>query len=103
MFSARWQKSESSMKLKTPKGSEITARIKAAADCQLGAHLKLSEISEGNRRYVACAACGGRWLVPERDSSACRPKFHVAIDGDGYCENGATNYFNADGSVTDRI
>lgn len=91
------------MKLKTAKRSEMTARIKAAADSQLGAHVKLSTILEGSRWYVVCAACGGQWSVSGGDSPSCRPKFCVVIDGDGYCENGATNYFNAEGSVTERI
>jgi hypothetical protein len=91
------------VKLKTPKGSKITARIKAAADLQLGAHVKPSVIFGCRRWYILCAACGGRWSVSERDSSARRPEFYVIVNGDDYCENGATNYFNAEGNVTERF
>jgi len=91
------------MKVKTAKGSEMRARIKAAADFQLGAHVKLSVNFGDSRWYVVCAACGAQWSVSETDSSARRPSFWVVIDGDDYCKDGATNYFNAEGNVTMRI
>lgn len=91
------------MRLKTAKGSEAAARIKAAADLRLGAHGKLSVVVGGSRLYVVCVACDGRWLVRKRDGPAQRPQFLAVIDGDGYCEDGATNYFDADGNVAVRI
>jgi hypothetical protein len=87
----------------TAKGSKIKARIKAAADFELDAHVKLSVISGGSRWYVICSVCGGLWSGSERDWSTHRVRFSVVVDGDDYCEVGATNYFDADGSVTVRI
>lgn len=85
--------------------SEISERITAAADRLLGHHVGLLAIFEHSRLGITCLVCRGRWTVvnAERPRSGDGLGLMLTTDGDGYCEEGATNYFDANGKVTQRI
>jgi hypothetical protein len=92
------------MKLSGTNTPEIITGIKAAADSLLDAHVDLALVFQHGRWGVACFVCGGRWAVVDAESG---PRVGIDVrmvaDGDGYCENGATNYFNSEGNVTKRM
>ncbi len=85
--------------------SEISERIKAAANRLLGHHVGLSAIFEHSRLGITCLECGGRWAVVDAEGPHSRQGLDLMLttDGDGYCEGGATNYFDSNGNVTKRI
>jgi hypothetical protein len=85
--------------------SEISERIKAAANRLLGHHVGLVAIFEQGRLGISCLECGGRWTVVDAEGLDSRHGLDLilTIDGDGYCEEGATNYFDSNGMVTHRI
>ncbi|MCU1270812.1 MAG: hypothetical protein JWN74_2106 [Acidobacteriaceae bacterium] len=67
--------------------------IKSITGSELSSHIELAVVSEGGRRWVVCSVCGGRWSV----------KFSQVDAGDGYCEQGATNYYKSDGKLLRRV
>lgn len=84
--------------------SEISARIKAS-NRPLGHHVGLLAIFEHGRLGVSCQVCGGRWMVMDGNEQRSGPCLDLMMttDGDGYCEEGATNYFDSEGTVQQRI
>ena len=84
---------------------EINERIKAVMDRLLTAHVALSPAFKHNRWWIICHECGARWAVVHRapPGSAEGLDLELVTDGDGYCEEGATNYFDSEGNVTKRM
>ncbi len=85
--------------------SEISERIKAAANRVLGHHVRLLAIFEHDRLGITCLVCGGRWSVVDAEGprSGHGLKLMLTADGDRYCEEGATDYFDSNGRVVQRI
>jgi hypothetical protein len=85
--------------------SEISERIKAAANRQLGHHVRLVATFEQRRLGIACLECGGGWTVAGAEGADHRHGLNLTptTSGDGYCEEGATNYFDSSGIVTHRL
>jgi hypothetical protein len=73
---------------------KLTARecVKSAAESDLGAHVELRVVSEVGHWWVTCTMCGSRWSV----------EFSQVDAGDGYCVEGATNYYGSDGKLVKR-
>lgn len=85
--------------------SEISERIKDAANRLLGHHARLVATFEQGQLGITCRECGGQWTIADsqgRGSRHCLDLMPTA-DGDGYCEEGATNYFDSNGLVTHRL
>jgi len=82
----------------------ISEQINAAADRLLGHHVDLVAVFRRSRLGITCLVCGGRWAVmdTDRSSSSDNLKLRLTTDGDGYCEEGATNYFDSNGRITRR-
>lgn len=93
------------MRLNEISTSEISASIKATAERLLGHHVGLSAILDHGRLGITCLVCGGRWesVEAERPRSGDDLDLMLTTDGDGYCEEGATDYFDSNGEVTQRI
>jgi hypothetical protein len=93
------------MRLNEISTSEISERIKATAERLLGHHVGLSATLDHGRLGITCLVCGGRWAVVDAEG----PRSHDGLDlmlirdGDGYCEEGATDYLDRNGIVTQRI
>lgn len=85
--------------------SKNSERTKAAANQQLGHHVGLVAIFEQGGLGISCLGCGGQWTVVDAEGLQPRHGLELVltIDGDGYCEEGATNYFDSNGMVTHRI
>jgi hypothetical protein len=83
--------------------SEISQRINATTNRLLGHHVGLSAIFEHSRLGVSCLVCGGRWTVVEGPCSGDGLELMLTTHGDGYCEEGATDYFDSSGKVMQRI
>jgi hypothetical protein len=84
---------------------EITERVKAAANRLLGHHVGIVAILGQGRLGLTCLECGGQWTAADAGGTASR---HCLVltsttNGDGYCEEGATNYFDSNGIVTNRL
>jgi hypothetical protein len=85
--------------------SEISELIRSAANRLLGHHVGLVATSGQARRGIACLECGGQWMVVEAKGMNSRHGLDLmpTTNGDGYCEEGATNYFDSNGMVTHRV
>jgi hypothetical protein len=85
--------------------TEISERIKSVANRLLGHHVELVAIFERTLLGITCLECGGRWTVLDAEGLDTRRDLdlELAANGDGYCEEGATNYFDSNGMVTHRI
>jgi hypothetical protein len=94
-----------SVRLNEISTSEIVERIKATAERLLGHHVDLSAILDHGRSGTACLVCGGRWEFVEAEGPSSGGDLDLILteDGDSYCEEGATNYFDSNGKVTQRI
>lgn len=75
------------------RGRRIREFIKSAGDSELDAHVELGVIYEGGHWWVSCTVCGGRWSV----------EFSQVDTGDGYCVEGATNYYGSGGRLVKRL
>jgi len=82
----------------------ISEQINAAADRLLGHHVDLVAVFQHSRVGITCVVCGGRWAVldADRSSSSDNLNLRLTTDGDGYCEEGATNYFDSNGHIMRR-
>ena len=74
---------------------ELSVRecIKSAAESELDAHVGLRVVSEAGHCWITCTMCGSRWSV----------EFSHVDAGDGYCVEGATNYYGSDGNLLKRV
>jgi hypothetical protein len=75
------------------RGSMVGECIRSAANSELDAHVELRVITKAGHWWVTCAMCGSRWSV----------EFSQVDTGDGYCVEGATNYYGSDGNLVKRI
>ncbi len=93
------------MRLNEISTSEIVERIKATAERLLGHHVDLSATLDRGRLGITCLVCGGRWEFVEAEGPRSEGDLDLMLiaDGDGYCGEGATNYFDSNGKVTQRI
>jgi hypothetical protein len=85
--------------------SEISEHIKAAANRLLGHHARLVATFEQGRVGITCLECGGQWTVADAEGTDSRHGLDLTPtnNGDGYCEEGATSYFDSHGVVTHRL
>jgi len=67
--------------------------IRSIGAPNLEAHTGLEVACEAGQWRVVCSVCGSRWLV----------NFSQVATGDGYCEHGATNYYDSLGKLTRRV
>jgi hypothetical protein len=93
------------MRLNEISTSEISERIKATAELLLGHHVGLLATFDHGRLGITCLVCGGRWGFVEAEGPRSGDDLDLMLttDGDGYCEEGATDYFDSNGKVTQRI
>jgi hypothetical protein len=85
--------------------SEINETIKATVDRLLGHHVGLSAILDHGRLGITCLVCAGRWAAVDVEGPRTCDGLDLMLirDGDGYCEEGATDYLDSNGRVVQRI
>ena len=85
--------------------SEISERVEVAANRLLGHHVRLVATFEQGRLVITCLECDGQWTVADAKGTGSRHGLDLTptTNGDGYCEEGATNYFDSNGVVTHRL
>ena len=74
------------------RGSKIEERIKSAAASWRRTQTFKGAVSDAGHWCAICKVCGSRWRV----------EFSQVHAGDGYCTEGATNYYNSNGILVKR-
>lgn len=85
--------------------SDVSERIKAVANLLLGHHVGLVAAFGRGRLEITCLECEGQWTLAGAEGADTSHGLDLTptTNGDGYCEEGATNYFDSNGIVTHRL